>query len=132
MNLLPLNRRGVYLVDAVGSFLLGAAMILSADPLAALLGPALPAGALFAVGAGLLPWAAFNAWIGLRGSFPSRAVTLNVAGDGIWVLASLVLIASAGPALAPAGLATVGGLAGAVAIIGLIKASGLARAHATA
>lgn len=132
MNLLPLNRRAIYLADATGSLLLGVGMAGYAAPLATAAGSALPAGAVLAIGLALLPWAAFNAWIGLRRNYPAGAAGINVAGDALWVIASLCLLALAGPALTPAAATIIGGLAAAVAGVGAVKASGLRQSAAEA
>lgn len=128
MKLSPLNRRAVYLADAVGSLALGLGLAAFAVPLAAAAGSAMSEGVVLAIGLGLLPWAALNAWIGLRAVYPEGAARFNVAGDALWVIGSLALLALAGPGLTPTGTIVVGVLAAAVAVIGVVKASGLRRA----
>jgi hypothetical protein len=132
MKLMPLNRRAIYLADAAGSLALAVGMAAFAVPLEAAAGSAMPAGIILVVGLGLLPWAGFNAWIGLRGTYPTGAARVNVAGDALWVIASLALLVLAGPGLTSMGAAIVGMLAAAVAIIGAVKATGLRRAPAAA
>jgi hypothetical protein len=127
MKLMPLTRRAIYLADAVGSLALGLGLAAFAAPLASAAGSAMPTTVMLAVGLGLVPWAAFNAWIGLRASYPAAAARANVAGDALWVVASLALLAFAGPGLTTAAVAVVGGLAAVVAVIGATKASGLRR-----
>lgn len=132
MKLTPLNRRAIYLADALGSLALGLGMAAFAGPLGTAAGSALPTEMLLAIGLGLLPWAGFNAWVGRRTSYPAGAALLNVAGDALWVIASLALLAFAGAGLTQTGATVVGMLAAAVAVVGVIKASGLRRPVATA
>lgn len=132
MKLVPLTRRAIYLADAMSSLALGLGLTVFAAPLAAAAGSAMPASVLLAIGLGLLPWAAFNAWIGLRPVFPAGAARMNVAGDALWVVASLTLLAFAGSGLTTAAVMVVGLLAAGVAVIGLVKAIGLRRPAATA
>jgi hypothetical protein len=120
-----ITTRIVYAVDAAGSLGLGALLIAFANPAAALFGPSLPAVVLLAIGIGLVPWAAFNAWIATRPDLPSGAARVNVAGDAAWVVASLALLLLASAGLTMLGAAAVIAIGLFVGAIGSTKAMGL-------
>ena len=121
MNLLPFNRRGIYLIDTVGCLLLGAVLLTGAVPLAGAAGAGLAPDLLFWIGAALVPWAFFNLVIGLRPAFSPLAAAVNVAGDIAWVIASAALLGT----LTVTGATVVAILAVGVAGIGLVKFTGL-------
>ena len=118
-----LTTRLVYAIDALGSAALGVLLIVFAGPLADLFGPGLPLPALLVVGAGLLPWAAFNLWIARRPHLPVGAATLNVAGDIGWILASLALVLLA--PLTLLGVLAVAAVGAFVLAVCIVKAIGL-------
>lgn len=125
MTMLPFTRRGIYLIDAVGCFALGVVGVAFAAPLAAVLGPALPAAAVIGLGAFLVAYALFNLTIGLRRDFPQGHAVVNVLGDALWVVGSLALIVAGGADLTAVGMVVVAVLALGVAAIGLVKYMGL-------
>ncbi len=125
MTLLPFTRRAIYLIDAVGCFALGVVGVAFAAPLAAVLGPALPATAVIGLGAFLVAYALFNLTIGLRRDSPHGLAMINVPGDALWVVGSLALMVAAGAGLTAVGMAVVAVLALGVAAIGLVKYLGL-------
>lgn len=127
-----LTTKLVYLVDALGSAALGVLLVAFAGPLADLFGPALPATALQVVGVGLLPWAAFNLWIGRRASLPHAAARLNVIGDVAWILASIALVVLAQSNLTMLGVLAVAAVAAFVLAVCLTKAAGLRQLPLTA
>ncbi|WP_376095252.1 hypothetical protein ACE7GA_02715 [Roseomonas sp. CCTCC AB2023176] len=89
MNL-PLLRR-VLLLDAAACTGFGVLLLAAAGPLGDLM--ALPVGLLRGVGAVLLPFAAFVAWLGTQAE-PSRRVVLGVIAFGaLWVIESIALFA---------------------------------------
>ena len=71
-------------VDAALSALTALALLADAEPLSAWLG--LPAGALRALGALLVPWAAALAWLGTRQVMHRTAIGAVVALNFLWVL----------------------------------------------
>lgn len=127
LPLKTINTKLIYLFDAAGSGALGLALALFADPIAAFLGSALPPAALFWVGICLLPWSAFNLYIGERKAFPRRAALVNVTGDGLWVLVSVAIVLTASAQFTQVGLILFTALIVAVAVIGASKALGLRR-----
>lgn len=127
-----ITTRIVYAVDALGSLGLGALLIAFAAPAADAFGRSLPAAVLLTIGIGLIPWAAFNAWIASRPSLPAAAARLNMIGDLGWVLASLALLVAGGAGLTTLGMAAVIVIGAFVAAVGSIKAMGLKTARAFA
>ncbi|QJR16257.1 hypothetical protein [Usitatibacter palustris] len=85
--------RRVLVVDAITCTAMGVALLAAATPLSALLN--LPAGLLQYAGLGLLPIAAFVGWIATRRGVYSPGVRVVIAGNVLWALASLALVASA-------------------------------------
>jgi hypothetical protein len=92
--------RRVLLIDAATCFALGALLVVAAGALAPML--ALPEMLLRYAGLGLLPIAAFIAWVGTRGVIPPSGAWLVVAGNVLWVVASIGLLLGAW--LSPNGL----------------------------
>jgi len=84
--------RWALLADAAASGVMGLSMLLGAGPLGALLH--LPAGLLSGVGLALLPYAALVAWLGSRASLTRAAVWTVIGINAIWVVDSLLLLAS--------------------------------------
>ncbi|WP_196259034.1 hypothetical protein [Pelagibacterium limicola] len=82
----------VYVLDAVGSAVLGAGMIALAPMIPDLLGSNVPSLVFFILGAALLPWAAFNYWCGRQPSVGRVAFGVQMAGDWGWIAASLVML----------------------------------------
>lgn len=74
----------VLCIDAALSALTALALLADAEPLSAWLG--LPAGALRALGALLVPWVALLAWLGTRRVVHRPAVAAVVALNFLWVL----------------------------------------------
>lgn len=125
MKLLPFNRRGIYLLDGAGSLALGLLLIGFAAPLAAAGGSVLSDPVLFWIGVLLVPWAGFNVLIGMGPEGRAGAMAANVAGDVLWVVASIALLTAAGTDFTAAGAIAVGTLAAGVGAVGLVKFSGL-------
>lgn len=114
----------VYGVDAVVSATMGVALLALADPLTQLAGWSLPAGFLWTVGLLLLPWAAFNAWIA-RTRHPAQSVVRgNIAGDVVWILGSILLLALHATSLSAIGLVLLAGQGIAVAGVLALKLAG--------
>jgi hypothetical protein len=123
--LLPFSRRGIYLIDALGSFGLGAVMAAFAGPLASAGGTVLSAGIVTGIGVFLIVWAGFNLWIGSRPELPAAAGALNVFGDALWVVASAALLVFAGAGFTQPAAIVVAVQAAGVGGIGLVKLTGL-------
>ena len=116
--------RTVLAVDAATCVAAGAVMSLGAAVVAGL--TSIPAGLLNAAGLSLFPIAAFMAFVASRHRVHGGAVRLIVAGNVLWVIAS-VWLALAGP-IAPNGLGVAFILvqAGAVAVLTWLEWTGLA------
>ena len=97
--------RGALLADAVASGVLGVLMAVLAEPLAGLLG--LPRDLLRWSGVGLVPFALFLGWLGLRPEQPAGAVQAVVLVNLAWVVGSILMLALA-PATTPLGSVFVG------------------------
>src|SRR5688572_27182994 len=90
------------LLDAMASGAMGVLLLLGAGPLEPLLG--LPGGLLRGVGLLLIPFAAVLVWLAPRASALRSVVRTVVVANGLWVLASILLLVSG--AVAPTGLGT--------------------------
>jgi hypothetical protein len=112
---LHIEPRLPYLVDGPGSAILGVILIVAAAPLTSLAGWSLPPAFLLIVGVLLLPWAAFNLFLGKAARPTAGLIWANVAADGAWVLGSLMLAAIYWNELSPWGAALLLGQALAVA-----------------
>jgi len=102
INYTPLRR--ALSANAVFSLLTGSVMVISSSTVASLLGHGVEPLIFVVIGAGLLPFGAFVAWLASR-STPEPLLALAVSiGDLIWVAGSVVLLAVASEFLKPAGL----------------------------
>jgi hypothetical protein len=82
--------RRVLLIDAGTCVAMGALLLAAAFALASML--ALPEPLLRYAGVSLLPIAAFMTWVATRSSLPRWGVWLVVAGNILWVVASISLL----------------------------------------
>ena len=94
------NLRHALLVDAAASGGMGLLLAVGHRFLANVLG--LPAGLLFWAGLFLVPFAAFLVWVARKTAIPQGLVRFIVAGNVLWVIASI--------AIAPAGIVEPTGL----------------------
>jgi F0F1-type ATP synthase assembly protein I len=106
-----LLRRALW-ADALASGALAALLLAAPALLAHLL--RLPQSLLAGVGAFLLPYAAFVAWLAPRDRPPAGFVLAVVTGNALWVIASVVLLLAGG--VTPSGLGYAFVLAQAVAV----------------
>ena len=111
----PTFLRRVLTVDATTSAAMGVALALDANALAGLL--ELPAGLVAYAGLSLLPFAAVVAWLGTRAIPPRPGVWAVIAANLVWVVASVVLLASGAVAPNALGYAFVVAQAIAVAVL---------------
>jgi hypothetical protein len=117
--------RNVMLADGVVSLVAGAALAAFNGIVSALLGPALPAGAVMAIGIFLIGWGIFHLASARTAEPGSIPVKIAIAGDALWVAASLLLVFYGWSHLTGLGVAVVLVMAVAVADIMLIKQYGL-------
>ena len=82
--------RTVLAADAIACGVMGTLLIVGAQPLAALFG--LPVLLLIGAGVFLLPLAAWVGWLSKQAQPSRRAVWLLIAGNGVWVVESLLLL----------------------------------------
>ncbi|KOF15073.1 hypothetical protein AC244_24770 [Ensifer adhaerens] len=131
--LTPSNRsllNKTFLADGAFSLFVGAVLILDAAPLAALISPAATPLMMKLLGVGLLAWGIFHLSAARNGGPVSAAARVSIAGDILWQVASLALLATAFNSLSAIGVGLV--------IIGIIgvgdflffKVKGLARERA--
>ena len=106
--------RRVLMTDTAFSGISVLALILAAGPLAGPLG--LPESFLRSLGLILVPFVAFIAWVALRRPVVVGAVWTLIAGNALWVLASIALLASGW--LSPSGLG-IAFIVGQAVIVGL-------------
>ena len=86
--------RNVLRLDALVSGVTTLALLALAQPLSGIL--AVPAGLLFWVGVGLVPWVLFLVALSRRASVPAADVWTVIVGNALWALASLVVAFSGG------------------------------------
>lgn len=119
-----------FLADGAFSLFVGAVLILDAAPVAALISPAATPLMMKLLGVGLLAWGIFHLSAARNGGPVSVAARVSIAGDILWQVASLALLATAYNSLSAIGVGLV--------IIGIIgvgdflffKVKGLARERA--
>ena len=111
--------RWILLIDAATCVAMGLTLAVGAEFLSAPLG--LPAPLLQYSGVALLPIAAYIGWVATRMDPPSVAVAIVVAGNALWIAASLVLLASGWVAPSPLGSAFVIAQALAVALLDVLE-----------
>jgi hypothetical protein len=92
-------------VDAVSCAATGALQLVLSNGMARLTG--LPAPLLLATGTFLLAYAVAAAWMAGRALPPRRLIGLVVVGNFAWAVACVVLLVTAGSAIAPLGWAWV-------------------------
>jgi len=84
--------RRVLLVDAATCVAMGLLLSLASDMLSPLL--ELPSALLQYAGLSLFPIAAFMAWVAMGPNLSRLGVGLVIAGNALWVVASIVLLVS--------------------------------------
>lgn len=119
-----------FLADGAFSLFVGAVLILDAAPLAALISPAATPLMMKLLGVGLLAWGIFHLSAARNGGPVSAAARVSIAGDILWQVASLALLATAYNSLSATGVGLV-----TIGIIGVgdflfFKVKGLARERA--
>lgn len=111
--------RWILLIDAATCVAMGLALAIGAGFLSAPLG--LPAPLLEYSGLALLPIAAYLAWVATRKDPPSVSVAIVVAGNALWIAASIVLLASGWVTPSPLGSAFIIAQALAVALLDVLE-----------
>ena len=108
-NRSPLNK--TFLADGAFSLVSGAALILAAVPLAALVNaaatPLITPVMLKALGAGLLIWGIFHLSAARNGGPVTASARISIAGDMLWQVGGLALLLAAYASLSAAGIALV-------------------------
>jgi hypothetical protein len=84
----------------------------------------MPANFLWIIGLPLLPWAAYNAWIGRSARPAAAVVAANIIGDIVWIAGTAVLVAIHATGLSGLGLALLVGQGIAVSGILALKLVG--------
>lgn len=134
-HMMPINSsssplRTLLLLDAATCTGMGAILTLAAAPLAAW--TAIPASLLFYAGAVLFPVAVFMGMVAMRALANRTAVWLVVAGNGLWVAASLGLLVGGWIAPNALGQAFIVAQALAVALFAVLEHLAGRRSSATA
>lgn len=111
------SARHLLLIDGASGLVMGLELIVFGDFLARHTG--LPTGFLFSAGALLLPIALYMIWAGLGRPVARIHLGIIIAGNGLWVLASLGLPVFL--ALTPLGVALVLGQAAFVALMAALE-----------
>ena len=118
--------RRALLVDATASGGMGVLLLAAAGRLEPLLG--LPTALLRGVGVFLIPFAAFLVWLAPRTAGLRSLVRVVIAGNVLWIVASLVLLVRERFATTPLGTIFVAAQAVAVAVFAYLEHRALARA----
>lgn len=93
-----------FLADGAFSLFVGAILILDAAALAALISPAATPLMMKLLGVGLLVWGIFHLSAARNGGPVSAAARVSIAGDILWQVASLALLATAYGSLTAIGI----------------------------
>lgn len=119
-----------FLADGAFSLVVGAILILDAAPLAALISPAATPLMMKLLGVGLLAWGIFHLAAARNGGPVSAAARVSIAGDILWQVASLALLATAYGSLTAIGIGLV--IVGLIGVADLLffKVKGFARERA--
>ncbi|NVD37421.1 hypothetical protein HT585_01030 [Ensifer sp. HO-A22] len=96
-----------FLADGAFSLLVGAILILDAAPLAALISADATPLMMKLLGVGLFAWGIFHLAAARNGGPVSTAARVSIAGDVLWQVASLALLAVAYNSLTTIGVALV-------------------------
>ena len=118
--------RRALLIDAAASGAMGLMVLLGAGLLDQAL--ALPASLLRAVGVGLVPFAGLLVWIARRTPVPLGLARVVVAGNALWVVASVALLLSDAVAPTRLGVLFVLAQAAAVAVFAWLEHAGVRQA----
>jgi hypothetical protein len=119
--------RRVLFIDAATCLVMGAVLLAAAGALASLL--ALPDLLLRYAGLSLLPIAAFMAWVATRSPLPRAGAWLVVAGNVLWVAASIGLLLGAWVSPNALGYGFVLAQAACVALLAALEYAGLRSAR---
>lgn len=121
--------RWALLANAAFSLLSGASFIFVSATIAHVVGTNVPAPLVMSIGAALLPFGAFTAWVATR-RHPSTFLALLISvADLTWVLGSCVLLALARDVLSRTGLALVAAVALSVLGFAIGQLRGIARVY---
>jgi hypothetical protein len=112
------------LADGIVSVVAGAAFLGFSAIIADLIGPAFTGGVIMGLGAFLLVWGLFHLALSSRDTAPAGGVRLAIAGDAIWVLGSIAVLAVDWNGLTAVGAALITVMAIAVVDIMLLKMKG--------
>ena len=96
-----------FIADGAFSLLVGAILILGAAPLAVLISPAATPLMMKLLGVGLFAWGIFHLAAARNGGPVSTAARVSIAGDILWQVASLALLATAYGSLTAIGVGLV-------------------------
>lgn len=118
--------RTLLLVDAVTCGVMGAFLTLGADALGSL--TRIPPALLLYAGLSLFPIAAFMAVIATRPVIQPAAARFIIAGNGLWVVASLMLVLAGWIAPNPLGTALIVAQALVVAVLTILEHGALRHA----
>lgn len=116
--------RLLYRFDAVLSATMCVGLIVLAAPLAGLIGWAPMHTILLGAGIFLLPWALFNWAIGAATGPDKLSLIFNIAGDALWVLLSVALLALYSPQMTMIGVTLIAAQAVVVAAVFVLKLTG--------
>lgn len=117
-----------FIADGIVSLVAGTVLIVDAAPLAALLGTVVAPMVIGAIGVGLLLWGAFHL-VSARKEGPSPlAARISIAGDILWQVASLAILALAYASLTAIGIGLIVAAMIGVADFHFLKLKGAAQA----
>lgn len=116
--------RLLYRFDAILSATMCVGLIVLAAPLAGFIGWAPMHTILLGAGIFLLPWALFNWAIGAATGPDKLSLIFNIAGDALWVLLSVALLALYSPQMTMIGVTLIAAQAVIVAAVFVLKLAG--------
>ncbi len=116
--------RFLYRFVAILSATMCVGLIVLAAPLAGLIGWAPMHTILLGAGIFLLPWALFNWAIGAATGPDKLSLIFNIAGDALWVLLSVALLALYSPQMTMIGVTLIAAQAVVVAAVFVLKLAG--------
>lgn len=121
----PFSRRGIYLIDGIGSLALGVVLGVLAGTVAPLIGTLLTPAVVTGIGGFLAAWGLFNLWIARQPAFPRAAALANAVGDLLWIVASIALALAVPAGFTAFGLAVLVVSAVGVGAVLITKLAGL-------
>lgn len=121
MSQTPNKLQKIFHFDFLFSTISGCTLLLLGNVLGPLMVPDISPLFIVAIGLGLLPWAAFNRYLSRQEIPNSALVRINLTGDVLWIVASVIGLIFAREWLTTFGIISVAGAAMIVAEFAWLK-----------